>query len=65
MRFSFLITLILFLLNGCAPGSFSVDDGIAKFSIPFDIPGSQKQEPRETKILQELEISNGEAPQAN
>lgn len=46
---------ILFLLSGCASGMFSVKDGNAKLSIPFDFPKPQKQENQEKKIPEETE----------
>jgi hypothetical protein len=36
--------LMLFLLSGCALGRLSVDEGIAKFAIPFDWPKPQNKE---------------------
>jgi len=40
----FLTILLLFLSSGCSLGRFSVNEGTAKFSIPFDWPKSQKQD---------------------
>ena len=50
-----LLILISFLLSGCASGRFSLNDGWAKFSIPFDFPNPQKQELREKKMLEEMQ----------
>ena len=44
MNSLFFTVLILFLLNGCASGKFSLYEGTAKFEIPLDWPGPQKKE---------------------
>ncbi len=56
--------LILFLLTGCASGLLSVNEGVAKFSIPFDFPKTQEQELREKKILEEIERAEEEMERA-
>ena len=59
MRFSVLLISIL-LLSGCAPGRFSMHEGSAKFSIPFDFPSPQKQSLQEKKMLEEMERLQGQ-----
>ena len=63
MRLLVFEILILFLLNGCASGKFSVYEGIAKFSIPFDFPDMERQELRRKKMLEEMEKLKWEATQ--
>jgi hypothetical protein len=43
MNYLNIAILVLFLLSGCASGNFSVYEGRAKFSIPFDWPKPQKK----------------------
>jgi hypothetical protein len=38
------IILISFVLSGCASGQFSVNEGTARFSLPFDWPGQQDEQ---------------------
>ncbi|MGE4357683.1 MAG: hypothetical protein AB7E08_03915 [Candidatus Omnitrophota bacterium] len=38
----FLILLTIFVLSGCGKGKFSLQDGSAKFSIPFELPAEEK-----------------------
>jgi len=44
LRYSIQLILILFVLIGCASGQFSVNEGTAKLSFPFDWPGQQEEE---------------------
>ena len=55
MKHLLLPILILFLLSGCASGRLSVNEGKAKFAIPFDFPNSPEQELRDKKMLEEME----------
>ncbi|MBU0548731.1 MAG: hypothetical protein KJ838_00165 [Candidatus Omnitrophica bacterium] len=43
MRIYFLI-LALFILGGCACAAFTVNNGKARFAIPFNFPGPETEE---------------------
>ena len=54
MQYPILLFLILCLLNGCASGKFSVNEGIARFSIPFNWPGPPDKElPSKEPVIKE------------
>lgn len=38
MRWLFFVNIIIFIFSGCVKGSFSIKDGSARFTIPFDFP---------------------------
>ncbi len=49
------VLVIIQLLGGCTAGMFSLEGGIAKFSIPFDFPQPEKQRIQERKMLEEMQ----------
>jgi len=44
MKYAIPLILISLFLNGCASGGFSVRQGVARFSVPFDWSGPQDKE---------------------
>ena len=50
MKHKLIFIFVIFLLNGCAGGVFSVNDGQARFSLPFDMPGRPGGDGLETAL---------------